>query len=252
MAEFSDLPMNRPEETLHDLYGAKYVAEYLDKYVDEFSFQGKTLRDRIIFGFTVNKIEKKSEKWYIHGFHNESKALAVFSATKVMVATGLTSSPNMPILPKRERFKGQVLHQKDFGQCSVLSSSAKHVTVLGGAKSAADMVYASVKAGKSVSWVIRRSGSGPAAFLGSEGKGRYKNSAELGFTRIMSTFTPSYFTPQTSWARFLHRTTIGNWMVNQIWNTADKVSRDGANFDKRPNASESFKELKPSTMQDST
>lgn len=248
MAEFSDLPMERPKETLHELYEAKYVAEYLEKYVDRFSFQGQTLRDRITFGFTVSKIEKKNGKWSIHGFYNESKSLAVFHASKVMVATGLTSSPNMPLLPKQERFKGQVLHQKDFGQSSVLSSEEKHVTVLGGAKSAADMVYASVKAGKSVSWIIRKSGSGPAAFLGSEGKGRYKNSAELGFTRIMSTFTPSYFTPQTSWARFLHKTTIGNWMVNLIWNTADKVSRDGANFDKRPNASETFKELKPSTM----
>ena len=248
MAEFSDLPMSRPEETLHDLYEAKYVAEYLDKYVNEFCYQGQSLRSRMVFGFTVSKIEKKGGKWSIHGYHNESKISAVFHTTKVMMATGLTSAPKMPSLPKEHRFGGHILHQKDFGRCSVLSSDEKHITVLGGAKSAADMVYASVKAGKSVSWVIRRSGGGPAAFLGSEGKGRYKNSAELGFTRIMSTFTPSYFTPQTSWARFLHRTAVGNWLVNQVWNTADKVSRDGANFDGRAKASETFKELKPSTM----
>jgi len=89
---------------------------------------------------------------------------------------------------------------------------------------------------------------GLAAFLGSQGRGPYKNSAELGFTRIMGTFIPSNFTPQTWWASFLHGTALGNWVVNQIWNSADKVSRDGADFDGRTNAKESFKMSKPSTM----
>ena len=240
--------MTRPQETLHELYEAKYVAEYLENYVDEFTYNGQSLRDRMVFGFTVTKVEKVNEKWNVHGFYNESKSAVIFHTPKVMIASGLTSTPNMPILPNRDSFKGMILHQKYFGQSTVLTSSDKHVTVLGGAKSAADMVYSCVKAGKSVSWVIRKSGSGPAAFLGSEGRGRYKNSAELGFTRIMSTFTPSYFTPQTKWTRFLNKTAVGNWMVSQIWNTADNVSRAGANFDKRPGALESFKKLKPSTM----
>ena len=127
----------------------------------------------------------------------KKEVAVVFHAPKVMIASGLTSTPNMPVLPNRENFQGPILHQKDFGQSSVFSSNDRYVTVVGGAKSAADMVYASVKAGKSVSWIIRKSGSGPAAFVSSEGRGHYKNSAELGFTRIMSTFNPSYFTPQT-------------------------------------------------------
>lgn len=249
MAEFSDLPMVPPSDTLYDLYEAKHVADYLEKYVDEFKYEGRNLRDRMVFGFTVAKIEKINDRWNIHGHYNDKKEAAiVYHAPKVMIASGLTSSPNMPILPNRENFQGPILHQKDFGQSSVLSSKDKYVTVIGGAKSAADMVYASVKAGKSVSWIIRKSGSGPAAFLSSEGRGRYKNSAELGFTRIMSTFTPSYYTPQTWWTRFLHRTRPGNWMVSQIWSTADKVSRDGAKFDARPEALATFKNLKPNTM----
>lgn len=248
MAEFSDLPMDCPPETLHSLYEAKYVAEYLEKYVDEFDYEGRSLRDRMVFGFTVTKIEKQNGRWAVHGKCNEAKSTVVYHTPRIMIASGLTSTPNMPVFAKQERFKGLILHQRDFGQSSVLSSGDKYVTVLGGAKSAADMVYACAKAGKSVSWVIRRSGSGPAAFLGSQGRGPYKNSAELGFTRIMGTFTPSYFTPQTWWASFLHRTALGNWVVSQIWNTADKVSRDGADFDERTNAQESFKKLKPSTM----
>lgn len=61
----------------------------------------------------------------------------------------------MPVFAKQDCFKGLMLHQRDFGQSSVLSSSDKYITVLGGAKSAADMAYACAKAGKSVSWVIR-------------------------------------------------------------------------------------------------
>lgn len=37
--------------------------------------------------------------------------------------------------------------------------------VLGGAKSAADVAYASAKAGKKVHWIIRASGNGPAALF---------------------------------------------------------------------------------------
>lgn len=84
-----------------------------------------------------------------------------------MVASGLTSTPNMPVFAKQDCFKGLILHQRDFGQSSVLSPIDKYITVLGGAKSAADMAYACAKAGKSVSWIIRSSGNGLAAFLGS-------------------------------------------------------------------------------------
>ena len=249
MAEFSDLPMVPPSETLYDLYDAKYVAGYLENYVNGFQYQGRSLRDRIVFGFTVVKIEKVNAYWEARGHYNDKKdATIVFRAPKIMIATGLTSTPNIPTFLNQESFQGSILHQKDFGQSKVLSSNARHVTVIGGAKSAADMVYASVKAGKSVAWVIRKSGSGPAAFLSSEGRGRYKNAAELGFTRIMGTFTLSYFTPLTWWTKFLHNTGPGNWMVSQFWKTADNVSRDEANFEARPGALAAFKNLKPNTM----
>ncbi len=51
----------------------------------------------------------------------------------------------------------------------MLSSSDKYITVLGGAKSAAHMAYACAKAGKSVSWVIRSSGSGSGRISGFAG-----------------------------------------------------------------------------------
>ena len=179
---------------MHELYNAKYVAEYLENYVGELVYEDQSLRDRIRFDFTVATVEKVSGKWAFTGHDNKTKAAFAFHASKVMVANNLTSKPHMAIFPGQDNYQGQLFHQKDFGQSSMLTSSDRHITVLGRGKSAADMVYPCVKAEKSVTWVIISSGSGLAAFLSSEGKGRYKNSVELGFTRVMGTFNPSPFT----------------------------------------------------------
>ena len=150
MAEFSDLPMTRPPETRYDFYDVKYVADYLEKYIDSFKYDCCTIRNRTTFGVTVTKVENQKNKWLVHGRHNHNNSTSVYHASILMIASGLTSTPNMPTLSNQNNLKGQILHWRDLGQSSVLSSSDKYITVLGGAKSAADMVYASVKARKSV------------------------------------------------------------------------------------------------------
>ena len=225
--EFSDMAMPRPPEddTFYDFFKSKYTTQYLENYVDERRFAGQSLRERIIFGLKVHSITKLHKAWIITG-KDDSSETRVFHASKLMVASGLTSLPNMPDLPGKERFEGPVLHQESFGQSTVLSSpDIQNVTILGGAKSAADMVYASVKAGKTVSWVFRTSGTGPAFFLSPKGKGPYKNAFEIGSTRLAGTLTPSIFGPDTWWTRFLHGTGVGNKLVNSVWTAADKETR---------------------------
>ena len=111
----------------------------------------------------------------------ETKAELILQPATVVIVSGLTSTQSMPPLSNRELFESWVILQKDFGSSQVLSSGVKYVTVLGGVKSAANVLSTSVEAGKKVPWFIQ-SGSGPAAFLGSEGIGPFKNSAALGFT----------------------------------------------------------------------
>ena len=130
---------------------SNYNSQYLEKNIDHHDFAGRSLLDRIIFDFKVDSVRKLEGKWIISGT-DAAKSETTFDAPKVIVASGLTSAPNLPNFPGKDTFEGKMLHQQDFGQCSVLSSSeVEHVTVLGGAKSAADMVYTSVKAGRSVS-----------------------------------------------------------------------------------------------------
>ena len=117
----------------------------------------------------------------------------------------------------------------------------KKVRVIGGAKSAAGMIYACVKVGKSVSWIIRPSGTGPGLSLSVRERGPYRNVFELRTTRLARTLTPSFFNLDNWRTRSLHGTSLGRKM---IWTAADKETR--AVFDGRP-AMRGFEKLSPHT-----
>ena len=243
-AEWSDMPMPRPPDNdlYYEFFKANHTSKYIEKYVDYHRFTGQSLRDRIRFGFKVDSIKKLDEVWIITG------DTAKFRAPKVIVASGVTSKPNMPALPGKDNFGALIIHQENFGQSSVLSSpELQNVTVIGGGKSAADMIYASVKAGKKVSWITRASGTGPGFLFSPRGRGPYKNAFEIGSTRVASTISPSILNPETWWTRFLHGTASGQKMVNAVWGGADKETRADAGFDGRQDALEGFKNLEPHT-----
>jgi dimethylaniline monooxygenase (N-oxide forming) len=232
------------EDTYFDTFKAKYTTQYLEDYVDQQVFAGKSLRDRIQFGFEVQNIKKVDGQWIISG-KDSTDGEKIYQASKLIVASGLASVPNLPNLPNKERFEGQVIHQGDFGQSSVLSApDIKHVTVLGGSKSSADMVYTSVKAGKSVSWIIRVPGTGPGFFLAAKGIGPYKNAIAIGSTRVAATLSPSFFN-DTWWTRFLHTTSWGVKLVMGFWNGVSEDINKVADFE-RP-GTKGFEKLKPHT-----
>lgn len=226
-------------------FRAKYTTQYLERYVDFHDFQGKTLRGRICFNFKVSKVVKESSIWAVWGTHQTSTEQR-FLAYKLIVASGMTSIPNIPSIDGDSCFERPIIHQVAFGQSSVLSStSVRSVAILGGGKSAADMVYACVRAGKKVSWVIRRSGTGPGYMFLPSGVGPYKNSYELGSTRFVNTLSPSIFYPKSLWTTILHGTAFGNKVVDVIWNNFEKNNLNAANFDERPDSCPSFAQLKP-------
>ena len=234
-AEFSDIPMPRPPEgdTYYDFFKAKYTTQYLEDYVDKRTFAGRTLRERIQFGSQVHSVVKVDGKWVVLT-RDKTGDTYTFHATKLIVASGLTSRQYVPNLPGAKKLDRPIIHQENFGQSSILSSpDVRHVTVLGGAKSSADMVYASVKAGKKVSWIIRKTGTGPAFFASPKGKGPYKNAFELGSIRVASTLSPSFLTPESWWTRFLHGTNLGRKIVHGIWTGVNDEIRPPENIKHR-------------------
>ena len=246
MAEFSDKAMERPPEDQlrDDFMQGKHVTKYLEDYLDEHVYSARSLRDRLLLGFTVSNVKKQNGVWIITGSMGQ-QAARTFTCNKLIVAMGLTSAPNMPSLPDQHLYTGKIIHQNEFGGSGILQSpDRKNVVVLGGAKSAADMVYASVKAGKTVTWLVRKSGSGPAAFVSGKGKGPYKNSAEIGSTRLLAKMSPSVFEPDTWWSWLLNRTWIGRWLTSAFWSAPKKISN--AIFESGLKARPGFQDLRSS------
>jgi hypothetical protein len=127
------------------------------------------------------------------------------------------------------------LRRGDFGSSGVLSNpDLRNITVLGGGKSSADMVYSAVKAGKNVNWILRASETtGPGFFLSPEGKGPYKNAFEIGMTRVAETFSPSFLNGDSWWTRLLHSTKYGAKLMGAFWSAVDAETRKEADFNVR-------------------
>lgn len=257
MSGFSDTPITLPPdaETYHDIFESKYVTKYLESYVDRHVYNGRSLRDRICFGISVCQVEKLDKSWAVSARRNE-KEEETFHSAKLVIATGHTTIPTMPVLPGQGLFQGPILHQKEFGQATgtiLASDSYKMVTILGGGKSAADMVYDSVKAGKKVSWIIRKTGEGPAVFAGAAGPiaagmGLYRNGPEIGAARMLSALSPSCFAPISWWTKLIHGSKYGPSIVAKFWSSVDQSCSDLAKFQDREGALPGFENMKSSAM----
>ena len=246
MAEFSDVPLKSPPEdqTHHGFFPASYITKYLEEYLDMHIYGGKTLRDRVLLGHEVTSAVKDASKWNVLCEASEE----VFITRRLVVASGLTSKPHQPLLPDRAAFIGEVLHHRDFGQSSLLNNArVVTIAVLGGGKSAADVVYACAKASKSVSWILRENGCGPAAHVRATGRGPYSDSVSMFNTRISSSLSPSIFSSQSGWSWLLHGTYLGRKFVDWIWTSADRQNRSYAGYQTRQGSGSGFEKLEPDT-----
>lgn len=246
-AEFSDQPMPRPpdEDLYLEFFKAKHTTKYLNNYVDTHSYSGETLRDRVKLSTEVQSVQKIDSGWTVVSKERETAVQHTIETAKLIVASGLTSIPNMPSLPGRETFLGQILHQDGFGSSNVLASpDIKNITVLGAGKSSGDMVYEAVKAGKTVSWVLNATDTtGPGFFLSPKGGGPYKNAFEIGMTRLAGTFTPSFMNETNWWTRLLHSSKYGPKLMAGFWDSVNTKARTEANYQRE--SLQNFDKLSP-------
>ena len=205
------LPLNAP--SYYGCIEAKHVNDYLEMYINSHVYMGSSLRNRTHFGHHVENIGKTGGLWTVstRGSSQWSTGVLIFQSR--CCYTSLISLPKMPtFLVHQAEFKGPVRHHKDFGEVSkslLNTSDCKNFAVVGARKSATDMVYESVKKGKSVSWIIRKDGEGPALFFTAPGEGRYEHSTEKGATILNAFFSPSSFMPNLWLARLIHGTNLG-------------------------------------------
>lgn len=246
MAEFSDIPVALPRDLkiYHGFFPASYISKYLEKYLDSHSFNGQSLRQRVVLGHKVARVAKISNTWTVTCENIQTPLQAV----KLIIASGMTSEPRLPNLLDASKFKGKILHQKGFGKSAFHDDqSVRNITVLGGGKSAADIAYTYGKGGKSVSWIIREEGCGPVGHVRPAAKGPYQSSVAMFSTRMSSSFSPSIFAPPSYWSWLLHGTRWGRKIVGWIWGNADQRNRANAGYRTREGAGKGFELLEPDT-----
>lgn len=263
MAEFSDRPMAPPpaEDQYWGFFPAKYFTAYLESYVGDHVYAGRTIRDRILFKSSVDSVtryqlsdkeddgNKSTLQWTIT--YNTSRQI---DTSKLIDATGMTSQPQIPTLPGFSEYKGKALHHKSFGQeeSALLSDpSVQNICILGGAKSAADVAYSIAKATKNkktVHWIIREDGNGPAAFFGVQPVDpRYANSNEGFYNRYLAGYLPNYFGRWTLWKWLLQWTYFGRRRVTQLWGGIDQGLRGLTDYQREEGKATGFANLEPDT-----
>ncbi|KAH7406342.1 flavin-binding monooxygenase-like protein-like protein [Phaeosphaeria sp. MPI-PUGE-AT-0046c] len=240
IAEFSDMHMERPpeEDCMNDLFRAKYTTKYLEDYADAKSHNGKTLRDRIRFNMDVETIRKVDSQWELICVDEKNKLRTTLVSSKLIMANGQSSLPNLPDFAGKEHFRGKIIHSIDFGESDIIrDDSVQHIAVVGAGKSSADMVYEAINAGKTVSWIIRKTGDGSlgaAAFAPIDLPTPYKNGVEASQARIMASLQPSYLIPYKSWwTWFLHSTSLGAKLVDKVFSLLDETVRKYAGYRER-------------------
>ncbi|KAL8761232.1 MAG: hypothetical protein Q9184_002636 [Pyrenodesmia sp. 2 TL-2023] len=225
MAEFSDRPMTPPpdEDQFYGFFPAKYTTAYLESYVDNHIYAGRTIRDRIRFNASVNGITRNHRRENAPSAPQNAQWTITYNThhkihtSKLIDATGMTSQPETPNLPGSSDFQGRTLHHKSFGQEQNLlleDTSVQNICIVGGAKSAADVAYACAKApaGRKIHWVIREDGNGPSAFFAAPA--------------MSARFLPNKFGKQWGWLKWLLQGTVpGRWYVKRLWEGFDKGLR---------------------------
>jgi cation diffusion facilitator CzcD-associated flavoprotein CzcO len=208
--DYSDFPMDQVLgiDKWADLPAEK-VHEYLEKYVDKFDLRRRLrLGTRVIGTEKVNLGEGESA-WNVQvekvvPDEEAQPFREVLRCDKLIVATGTASTPNMPGGIDWKAFEGLVMHSKDVGTKHQLltADNVKRVTVVGGNKSAVDVVNLCAVAGKEVDWVIRKEGYGPGGLFEARSHGIHAGAIKA----IRASAVPSTNILATTgfWYRFFH------------------------------------------------
>lgn len=221
--EFSDFPMLGPDVAHLNIkekgiLTGETIHAYLFEYAKYFDLLRRIRLDTEVMRATNNEADAV-KAWTLDLSSGEDERTTTCS--KLIVATGQTSKPFVPFSSGSQDFRKPIIHSADLGttgQSILHADSTNHITVLGGSKSAHDTVYMFAKAGKSVTWLTRRTGHGTMPMA--------KTYTQIGpwsiwlegllMVRPLSWFGACPWSDGDGfrWIRsLLHRTKLGNWLV---------------------------------------
>ncbi|KAH7319446.1 hypothetical protein BKA65DRAFT_541539 [Rhexocercosporidium sp. MPI-PUGE-AT-0058] len=154
------------------------------------------------------------------------------TCTKLIISTGITSKPKS-VPWDLSKFEGISFHAIEVGQRQheVLAPEIKHVTVVGGHKSALEAVGSCAQAGKKVEWLIRKEGG-----------------AKMTTKRFMGFLSSSIYHSDRWLNRFFHSGNywLGSWFLNWFWGfMTTQVKKDAITKKNRYHRSENGRKLEP-------
>jgi dimethylaniline monooxygenase (N-oxide forming) len=245
--EASDLPFERADDPPQpgDFIPSQRVHEYLTKYAETWH-----VKDKIRFGTAVERCQRALDgiKWEVYVRARDTNIEERWLCDKLIIATGLTSQPNIPDIPS-EDFTPLTIHSRYLGEHynQLQSDDVRAICVYGGGKSAYDTVTAAVRNGCHVHWIIRpsESGGGMTAFFTPEAIGKYEMDRD--FIPLAEDWQPNIRLASSWFHWWLHHGWFSgdSWLCWCYWKTKTRKLLDGWKYDENENT----RKLKPEIVE---
>jgi cation diffusion facilitator CzcD-associated flavoprotein CzcO len=113
---------------------------YLHRYAEAFELPIET-------GRTVTAIERRNDEWMVRTDRGD------ITARDVVVATGIITSPRLPVIPGRERFHGRVMHSVEYRRPA--GFAGRRVLVVGVGNSGGEIASELANAGARLTIAVR-------------------------------------------------------------------------------------------------
>ncbi|OAL51473.1 FAD/NAD(P)-binding domain-containing protein [Pyrenochaeta sp. DS3sAY3a] len=230
--EFPDFPMKE------EVYGVKPLGHIpgavLNRYLTDFSKEYGIL-GRIQFESTVGLVESTGSGWTLT-VKTPGKERTIYTA-KLILATGLTSTPNIPQYKNNDTFGKPFFHAKDFCARAEELKDASNVVVVGGAKSAYDVAYAMVESGATVDLIIKPDSTGPVWIAPRHVTPIKHRIDTILNVRALSWFSPCPWGDEDGYGtvrRFLEKTKVGRMLVKGFWSLMGNDVLQQNQYDNHP------------------
>lgn len=178
---------------------------------------------RCRFNTCVDSVEINGSGWEInaHAAGDENAKRQILTCDKLIVAT--VSRPNLDY--HLSNFDDISFHPVKMGRRheELVADSVKHVTIIGGHKSALEAVGKCSQAGKKVEWLVKAGGGGPTWMMPArDPKGNPM--AKMAVKRAMGVFSTSVYHSNRWIDRFFHSGWwwLGTWLLMWVWGVITK------------------------------
>lgn len=202
-----------PDYPFPDSYPRLPSGEELQAYLENYAKDFNVFK-KIQFHSSITRLERKHPSgWVMYYTHQETAEEVKKTFDYIVITTGIYFDPYMPEFPGQERFKGQVIHTKQYRAPKQVTG--KKVVVLGFGKSALDVAGEVIKFAHEVTLVYRKAHWPiPMDILG------FLDVRRIYLTRFVAQFLPLYQRP-FKWTKLVHK--YFKWLIYGFWRLTESI-----------------------------